>query len=68
MDEEKIDPCTEEQDEPIYILPPHPIVPAPSNVETVCCEEPILVGESLPELIQKAVDELRDELLAELNR
>jgi hypothetical protein len=54
--------------EPVYVIPPHPAVSAPLNVETAALETPITAGDSLSDLIEKAMDGLRSELLAELKK
>ena len=65
MDEKQITPELVEE-EGLYILPPHPEGAAPASLETANPAEPVAVTDSLPDLIQQAVDGLRSELRTEL--
>jgi hypothetical protein len=50
------------------VIPPHPEAHTVLNEEAITSEEPITAEDSLPDLIQKAMDGLRSELLAELKK
>jgi len=52
--------------DPVYIVPSHPAGAPPLSKETAIPEEPVTAQDSLPELIQQAMEELRTELKAEL--
>ena len=52
--------------EPVYVVPPHPVGAAPLSNEAASPGEPVAVQDSLPELIQQAVEGLRSELKAEM--
>jgi hypothetical protein len=64
VDEKQITPELEE--EATYVLPPHPEGAAPTSRDTTSPGEPTAAEESIPDLIQQAVDGLRGELRAEL--
>ena len=73
MDEQQIaaalsgeDEQGERAKEPAYVMPPHPEASAPLSKEAVTPGEPTAPEESIADLIQQAVDELRFELREEL--
>ena len=70
MDEKEIPVGFVETEEPFeeakYTIPPHPEGAAPLSVESASPEEPVVAGDSLPDLIQQAVNGLSSELRAEL--
>jgi hypothetical protein len=67
MDEKQINLRMEVSgDEREYILPPHPKACVPVMEKPVCPDEPIAAKETLSDLVRQAVDEVRCELMAEL--
>ena len=54
------------EEEREYILPPHPEAQIPLREETVTPDAPTIADKTLAELVQQAVDGLRDELVTEI--
>ncbi|MDR2531564.1 MAG: hypothetical protein LBC82_01835 [Oscillospiraceae bacterium] len=68
MEDKKINLHIEIPDgERTYILPPHPTACVPVREETSMPEKPTVSEEPLAELVRQAVDEVRSELIAELD-
>jgi hypothetical protein len=67
--DEKLTPLTPvvtPSEERRYVIPPHPEAAAPLSVETTAPAEPIAAEESVADMIQVAVAELRSEITAEI--
>jgi hypothetical protein len=63
MDEKQI---TLEPAEPQYFISPHPAVAAILTAQTTAPQEPVAAENSLTDLVQQAVEELRGEMQAEV--
>jgi hypothetical protein len=66
MEEKEVIVVETEDEVREYILSPHPTARTVLNEETVIPEAPEVAEESMPFMIQQAVDGLREELKAEL--
>jgi hypothetical protein len=55
-----IENITEER---TYICPPHPVACVAKEEETKYLDEPVSAKETLPDLVRKAVEEVRNELV-----